>query len=76
MELLDVSLTEVLKSVIQRMDRIVQYLSGLPFQYSIVYIGQEFLFITKEHKHTISHVPYQRKHAGGYVDAVILNEFD
>ena len=30
------------------MGRIVQYLSGLPFQCSIVYTGQVFLFVTNQ----------------------------
>ena len=38
----------VLKSVNLSMGRIVQYLSGLPFQCSIVYTGQVFLFVTNQ----------------------------
>ena len=37
-----------MKNVIQMMGGIVQYLSGLPFQRSIVYTGQVFLFVTNQ----------------------------
>ena len=38
----------LMESSIQRMGRIIQYLSGLPFQRSIVYTGPVFLFIVNQ----------------------------
>ena len=51
MEPLDVSLIEVSEkrhSDFQKMCRIVQYLSGLSFQCSVVYTGQVFMFVTNQ----------------------------